>query len=68
MSSGGLLQLVAYGSQDVYLTGSPQITFFRVVYRRHKFCAEKYHPIDIRALSFEEGLRTRQIALLVCAA
>jgi hypothetical protein len=35
MSSGGLLQLVAYGSQDVYLTGSPQITFFRVVYRRH---------------------------------
>ena len=32
---GGLMQLVAYGSQDIYLTGNPQITFFKVVYRRH---------------------------------
>jgi len=24
---GGLMQLVAYGAQDVYLTGNPQITF-----------------------------------------
>ena len=32
---GGLTQLVAYGAQDVYLTGNPQITFFKVVYRRH---------------------------------
>jgi Large eukaryotic DNA virus major capsid protein/Major capsid protein N-terminus len=32
---GGLLQLVAYGAQDIYLTGNPQITFFKVVYRRH---------------------------------
>jgi hypothetical protein len=32
---GGLLQLVAYGAQDVYLTGNPQITFFKLVYRRH---------------------------------
>lgn len=33
--SGGLMQLVAYGAQDIYLTGNPQITFFKVVYRRH---------------------------------
>lgn len=33
--AGGLMQLVAYGAQDVYLTGNPQITFFKVVYRRH---------------------------------
>ena len=32
---GGLIQIVAYGAQDVYLTGNPQITFFKVVYRRH---------------------------------
>lgn len=32
---GGLMQLVAYGAQDVYITGNPQITFFKVVYRRH---------------------------------
>ena len=29
------MQLVAYGAQDVYLTGNPQITFFKAVYRRH---------------------------------
>jgi hypothetical protein len=29
------MQLVAYGAQDIYLTGQPQITFFKSVYRRH---------------------------------
>jgi hypothetical protein len=33
--AGGLMQLVAYGAQDVYLTGNPQITFFKMIYRRH---------------------------------
>ena len=33
--TGGLMQLVAYGAQDVYLTGNPQITFFKIVYRRY---------------------------------
>lgn len=33
--AGGILQLIAYGSQDVYLTNNPQITFFKTVYRRH---------------------------------
>lgn len=32
---GGLIQLVAYGVQDLYLTGDPQITFFKILYRRH---------------------------------
>ena len=32
---GGLMQLVAYGAQDIYLSGNPQITFWKVVYRRH---------------------------------
>ena len=32
---GGLMQLVAYGAQDVFLTGKPEISFFKVVYRRH---------------------------------
>ena len=45
---GGLMQLVAYGAQDVYLTGNPQITYFKVVYRRHTNfsieCIEQ--PID----------------------
>ena len=29
------MQLVAYGAQDIYITGNPQITFFKIVYRRH---------------------------------
>lgn len=33
--AGGILQLVAYGAQDVYLTNNPQVTFFKVVYRRY---------------------------------
>ena len=32
---GGLVQLAAYGSQDVYLTTNPDITFFKAVYRRN---------------------------------
>jgi hypothetical protein len=32
---GGLMQLVAYGAQDIYLSGKPQITFFKSVYRRY---------------------------------
>jgi hypothetical protein len=45
---GGLMQLVAYGAQDVYLTGNPQITLFKVVYRRHtNFSSESVEiPIE----------------------
>lgn len=35
MGGGAIVQLVAYGIQDLYLTGDPDITFFKVVYRRH---------------------------------
>jgi hypothetical protein len=35
MAGGGLIQLVAYGAQDVYLTANPQVTFFKQLYRRH---------------------------------
>ncbi len=33
--AGGLMQLVAYGAQDVFLTGTPKVTFFQAVYKRH---------------------------------
>ena len=32
---GALMQLVAYGAQDVFLTGTPEITFWKISYRRH---------------------------------
>ena len=44
--AGGLMQLVAYGAQDVYLTGNPQITFFKMIYRRHtNFSTESIEQI-----------------------
>lgn len=33
--AGALMQLVAYGAQDAYLTTDPEVTFFKVVYKRH---------------------------------
>ena len=43
---GGYLQLAAYGSQDFYLTGNPQISFFKTVYRRYTNFAMDYVRID----------------------
>ena len=40
------MQLVAYGAQDIYLTGNPQITYFKVVYRRHtNFACESIEQV-----------------------
>lgn len=50
---GALLQLVAYGAQDVYLTGNPQITFFKIVYRRHtNFAVESIEQFFNGATNF----------------
>jgi hypothetical protein len=46
MLGGGLLQLVATGRQDIYLTGNPQTTFFKQVYRRHTNFAIESCRID----------------------
>ena len=47
------MQLVAYGAQDVYLTGNPQITFFKVVYRRHtNFSVEPIQQVFNGAADF----------------
>jgi hypothetical protein len=44
---GANLQLVAYGSQDIYLTGNPQITYFKFIYRRHtNFAMESIQIYD----------------------
>jgi len=50
-NSGGLLQLVAQGRQDIYLSGNPQTTFFKQVYRRYtNFSMEtQYIPVDTAA-------------------
>ena len=53
--SGSLMQLVAYGAQDVYLTGNPQITFFKVAYRRHtNFSMQAMNVVASGAAGFEK--------------
>lgn len=39
---GGLLQVITYGTQDLSLTGNPQITFFHTVYRRYTNFGKKF--------------------------
>ena len=52
---GALLQLVAYGAQDAYLTGNPEITFFKVVYRRHtNFSVESIEQTFDGAVGFQK--------------
>lgn len=40
--AGGLMQVVSYGTQDLTLTGNPQITFFHTVYRRYTNFGKKF--------------------------
>jgi hypothetical protein len=35
VEKSGLMQLVSYGAQDVYISGNPQITFWKILYKRH---------------------------------
>lgn len=44
-AGGGLLQLVATGKQDLFLVGNPQISFFKMVYRRHTNFATECQPM-----------------------
>lgn len=42
--TGGIFQLVAYGPQDIFFTFEPEITFFKIVYRRHTNFSMEYFP------------------------
>lgn len=33
--AGGIINIASYGAQDIFLTGTPQITFFKIIYRRY---------------------------------
>lgn len=43
---GGLIQLVSYGSANIWLTGNPQITFFKTVFKRHTHFAMESIKLD----------------------
>lgn len=61
----GLIQLVRHGSQDLFFTGNPQITFFKTVYRRYTNFAkdtivQNFQDIDTSLLTDRERkLRTK---------
>jgi len=73
--TGGLIQLVAYGTEDLYLVNEPQITFFKVVYRRHtNFSTEEIkqsfsHNLDfgrrVTVTLSRDGDLIRQITLVI---
>ena len=59
MTSGGLMQLVAYGAQDVYLTANPQVTFFKELYRRHtNFAMESIEQVFNGVASFGKRVQS----------
>ena len=58
---GGLLQLVAYGAQDAYLSGNPQITFWKGLFKRHTNFAMEPFRIN---LSGEAGWGVRHSAII----
>lgn len=59
---GGLLQLAAYGSENDYLNGNPQITFFKLVYRRHTNFAMENIEVSLlgpQSLSFDKTTKLK---------
>jgi hypothetical protein len=50
--TGGLMNIISYGANDLYLTGSPQITFFKVMYRRYTNFAIESMEFVINDLGF----------------
>lgn len=47
--AGGIIQLVATGIPDLYLTGNPQITWFKILYRRYTEFSMVDYPIRINS-------------------
>jgi hypothetical protein len=62
--TGGLLQLVAYGYENVYLTEKPHITFFKITYRRHtNFSTELFSINPDTSPGFNKSTRFRLFRL-----
>lgn len=53
---GGLINIVSYGFDDLYLTGAAQVTFFKYAYRRHTNYSQESMVIDIGQTNFNEEL------------
>jgi hypothetical protein len=54
--TAGLINIVSYGANDLYLTGAPQITFFKVVYRRYTNFSIESISLDMGTFNFNEEI------------
>lgn len=59
--SGGIVQLVATGVQDVHLTGSPEVSFFRSNYKRHTHFASSVERMLIQGQPTPAGISTIRV-------
>src|SRR5690348_9401363 len=50
--AGGLINIISYGATDLFLTGAPEITFFKVVYRRYTNFSKESVVIPLGAIDF----------------
>lgn len=57
---GALVQISVFGSQDIFLTGTPEITYFKLVYRRHTNFSTETLPLELEgAYDFGKTLSTK---------
>jgi hypothetical protein len=59
--SGGIVQLVATGVQDVHLSGSPEVSFFRSNYKRHTHFASSVERQLIQGQPTPAGISTIRV-------
>jgi len=59
--SGGLLQLVATGEQDMWLTGKPEVSFFRSSYKRYTHYSNSIERMMIQGKPVPGGMSTIRI-------
>ena len=55
--AGGLLQLIAKGVDDLYIIGNPEITMFKIVYRRHTHFSKYDKESDIKCNKFSSKIK-----------
>lgn len=57
--AGGVMQLIAYGGQDMYLSSNPSVTFFKTVYKRHTNFSMEQMRINFESIAnFQPAQKT----------
>lgn len=54
--TGGLMNIISFGINDLYLTGTPQVTFFKIIYRRYTNFSKESVEFTIGNLNFNDEI------------